>query len=312
MSDLIDYPGEIFRVAFASGFYHPDLEVRHGLRRLLDAWLDSLHDTPSTDEVRRVILSERGTTIEPFILDETDLDCAVFLIRAAFSKELGQNRFRLVSRDTIGRDGGLVITRSLASYYVKRHPHNQCRGQPLSGWSFAPAIIPQSAPSGPAMTTAILRAEEEGFRITISLPECKADPAGYARQLQLGSRIYGVKESFDHLGLRVECMDEMIHVLSGSPESMIRCMAHMADKSTLILDGGKNCPHIPRMLVHLDLPGEEPLPLQAIIGSTPDYMSWFSGEVPFSLSLTNTQKLAITRWLRPPKDWLTANNISSP
>jgi hypothetical protein len=66
------------------------------------------------------------------------------------------------------------------------------------------------------------------------------------------------------------------------------------------------------MLVHLDLPGEEPLPLQAIIGSTPDYMSWFSGEVPFSLSLTNTQKQAITRWLRPPKDWLTANNISSP
>lgn len=38
----------------------------------------------------------------------------------------------------------------------------------------------------------------------------------------------------EKLGLWVECRGGSIHVLSGSPESMICCMAHMADGSTIV------------------------------------------------------------------------------
>lgn len=310
MADSIDYPSEVFRLVLASGFYHPEAGARDEFRALLDEWMSSLSGMPAAKEVRELIISEKGTTIEPFILEESDLECAVVLVRAAFSEEIGEHRVRLVSRDTIGRDGGLVITSSLASYYVTRHPHNECRRQTKSGWCFTPAIIPKAASAGPAMTTAVLRAEDNGFRITVALQDCHQNPADFARQLQLGSKIYGLNDSFDQIGLRVECRHGEIHVLSGKPESMIRCMAHMAEGSTMVLDGISN--HIPRVLVRLDLPGEKPVPLRAIIGSTPEYLSWFTGNVPVPLSLKNPQKHAIARWLRPPKKWLASINETSP
>jgi hypothetical protein len=130
--------------------------------------------------------------------------------------------------------------------------------------------------------------------------------------MQVGSSIHGIKKPFDRLGLRVECRGGEIHVLSGSPESMIHCMAHMAERSTMVLEGGSNSPHIPRILVRLDLPGEEPVALRAIIGSTPEYLSWFSGNMPLPLPIDEPQKSAIARWLRPPNDWLPSIYESSP
>jgi hypothetical protein len=78
----------------------------------------------------------------------------------------------------------------------------------------------------------------------------------------------------------------------------------------MVLEGGDKSPHIPRILVRLELPGEKPVRLRAIIGSTPEYLSWFTGEVPFPLSLEEPQKHAIARWLRPHNDWLASINES--
>jgi hypothetical protein len=312
MTAPTDYSGACLGLALATGFYNPDPAVRQDFRTVLDRWLDSLHDTPDPATVRQSILSEGGTVIEPFLLDEADVDCAVFLVRAAFSAEIGETRVRIVSRDTIGRDGGLVFTPSLATYHVARYPNNECRGQPKGGWVFAPTAIPLAASLGPGVTTALLRTEEEGFRITVRLPECKSAPAEFARRLQVGSRIRGLKESFDRLGLRVECRKGEVHVLSGNPESMIRCMAHMADGSSMLLDGGSESPQIPRVLIRLEPPGGKAVPLNAIIGCTEEYISWFSGEMPVSLPLGEAHRDAIARWLRPSNDWMESINERIP
>lgn len=310
MAESIEPTRASFGLALAAGFYHPDPEVRRDFRSVLDHWLDSLHGLPDPGKVRQLILSEKGTEIEPFHLDEADVDCAVFLIRAALSKEVGQTRVRLVSRDTIGRDGGLVFTPSLATYCVTRYPNNECRGQPKGGWVFAPSEIPLAAAIGPGVTKALLRTEKEGFRITVRLPECTSHPADFARRLQLGSRIQGIKQPFDRIGLRVECRRGEVHVLSGNPESMIRCMAHMADRSSMVLDGGSQSPQIPRVLIRLELPGDKAVPLLAVIGCTDEYLSWFSGEMPLILPLRETHQHAIARWLRPSTDWMVSLNES--
>jgi hypothetical protein len=304
MKDAIDHTGEVFRLAFASGFYHPDPGIRDSLRRTLDAWLASLGPHPDPDAVRRLILAEKGTAIEPFVLEDADVECAVFLARAAFAGASGQNRFRLVSRDTIGSNGGLVITRNLSTYFVKRHPHNTCKGQPKGGWTFVPTLLASAASRGSGIISAVLLAENDGFRITLPLADCAEDPSAIARQMQIASRIHGVDETFDRLGLRIEFRQGTLHVLSGSPESMIRCMAWMAERTTMILEGGPASGLIPRILVRLELPAKAPTPLLAAIGCTTDYLAWFAGEVPVAPLLEEAQWLEIAKRFRPANEWL--------
>ena len=209
-----------------------------------------------------------------------------------------------MSRETIGHEGGLVLTNNLKSYYSERYIHGKHRHQQSSGWAFVPSAIPTGDADGPAMIAATISSDDEGFRIVVSMPECREDPAIFARQLQRNSRIKGVKDSFSSLGLRVECHDGEIHVLSGSPESMIRIMAYMVEGTTLILKGGPSASQIPLVLVHLDVPEDGSVPVPALIGSTSSYASWMSGDVPSALGLKKPHKLSISNWLRPHPQWI--------
>ena len=304
MNHTPSYDSEIFRLAVAAGFYHPDPEARRSLRTVLDAWLKGLGSGPGCDETRSLISLEKGTVVEPFALTEDDLQCAVFLAQTAFSEAVGQTRFRIVSRETIGREGGLVLTSNLKSYYSERYVHGERRHRQQSGWSFVPSALPAAGAICPSMADAAVSSEDEGFRITVSLPECRSDPATFARELQKHSRIEGIQESFSSLGLRVECHEGEVHVLSGSPESMIRMMACMVDQATLVLEGGSSESEIPMTLIRLDIPEEKPISLQAMIGSTSAYASWMIGTVPSPIPLKKSHQLAISNWLRPHPRWI--------
>ncbi len=298
------YDSEVFRLVVAGGFYHPDADARQLLRRLLDSWLSHLGETPPDDEVREIISSESGTVIEPFSLTSTDLDCAVFLARAAFSEKGAQTRFRVASRGTIGPDGGLVITNNLQSYYAERYIHGEHRSQPRKGWAFVPAAVPEAGSDCPRMVAATLKSDDQGFRIVVPLPECREDPAFFAVQLQRNSKIRGVKRSLSDLGLRIECHRGKVHVLSGSPESMIRLMAHMVEQRSLTLQGESSESDIPITLIRLDAPQEKPIKLPAMTGSTSAYSSWMTGIVPSPIPLKKKHKIALSSWLRPHPEWL--------
>ena len=303
MSDP-DYESEVFRLAVAAAFYHPAPDERGVLRTLLDHWLGKLGDLVSSDEIRQLIQTTKGTVIEPFVLTEADLDCAVFLAQAAFSKSGAQTRLRIVSRDTMGGDGGLVFTQNLKSYYVERYAHGSHLPQPKGGWAFVPSMIPDGSAACRRFPSAFLHSEDQGFRIVVAMPEAKSNAAQIARQFQQCGSIEGVSQSLTQLGLRVECNNREVHVISGSPESMIRIMAHMISEKTLTLKGNTGGGELPTVVISLRMPEEEPVRLPAVVGLSPGYSSWMSAKVPVPVPLTEAHKLAIAGWLRPRKEWV--------
>lgn len=303
MSDP-DYDSEVFRLAVAAAFYHPGPAERADLRKLLDHWLGTLGNVVAPDEIRHVIASTKGTVIEPFVLTEADLECAVFLAQAAFSKSGAQTRLRIVSRDTMGGDGGLVLTQNLKSYYVERYAHAKRLPQPNGGWAFVPSMVPDNSAACQQLTGASLLSEDQGFRIVVEMPEAKSDAARFAREFQRHGGIEGVGQSLTQLGLRVECNNGQVHILSGSPESMIRIMAHMVSEKTLVLKGGSDGRELPTVLISLRMPEDEPVKLPAVVVMGAGYSSWMSLKVPVPVPLTEAHKLAIAGWLRPRKEWV--------
>jgi hypothetical protein len=303
MSDP-DYESEVFRLVVAAAFYHPVSDDRAALRKLLDHWLGRLGHVRAPDEIRHVIASAKGTVIEPFALTEADLDCAVFLAQAAFSKLGAQNRLRILSRDTMGCEGGLVLTQNLNSYYVERYAHAKRLPQPNSGWAFVPSMVPDNTAPCHQFTSAFLYSEDQGFRIVVAMPEAKTNAAQIARQYQEHGSIEGVSQSLAQLGLRVECNKGAVHLLSGSPESMIRIMAHMASEKTLTLTGYKGDGGLPSVMISLRMPEEDLVKLPAVVSMSPGYASWMLLKVPFPIPLTEKHKLAVTSWLRPHKEWI--------
>lgn len=303
MSDP-DYESEVFRLAVAAAFYHPAPDERTVLRTLLDHWLGKLGDLLPADGIRQVLASAKGTEIEPFVLTGADLDCAVFLTQAAFSKAGAQTRLRIVSRDTMGHDGGLVLTQNIKSYYIERYIHAKQLPQPKGGWTFIPSMIPASSATCQQFISATLHSEDQGFRIVVAMPEAKSDAARYARQFQQHGSIEGVSQSLTQLGLRVECREAQVHILSGSPESMIRIMAHMVSERTLTLKGDPDGGEMPTVLVSLRMPEDKPVKLPAVVGMSPGDSNWMSVKVPIPIPLTDVHRLAIASWLRPRNEWV--------
>lgn len=297
-----NFDSEIFRLVVAAGFYHPDPSTKEHLRALLNNWLEGLTPCHSADTVRSAIAAQRGTFLEPFHLSDEDLACAVFLTRAAFSGASKEQRIRIVSRDIIGTEGGLVLTRNLKSYYVERFPEGKTVGQPKEGWTFHPALVPPLGKTGALPTIAELISEDTGFRIRIKLPGESDNAAALARGYQSHSRIEGVSEDFNRLGLRVEIKRNEVHILTGSPEAMIRMMAHMVGEATLTLESKDAKHHC--ALVRLSIPEEEPVRLKAVIGGKKGFAIWMSASPPAPIALEDSHKLAVCSWLPSPREWL--------
>ena len=295
-------------LVITAGFYHPDASIRARLRVRLDEWLEKLGPRADSNELRDIIQTQKGTAIEPFELEEVDIDCAVFLAQAAFSKVINMKRFRIVSRETIGSEGGLVITSNLKSYYSERFAHGKNRNKQRAGVQFVPSLIPATQRKKNLLKQrgeSLLSAEDEGFRIDIQLSETSSPSYLLARDYQRHSRIIGVKDSFDQLGLRVEFSSGRLQVLSGSPESMIRLMAHMVEQRTLQLNGESDVhDEIPSILVALDVPGEKAVKLKTLVSCTSSYLEWMHCGFSSSITIDVTEMLAISDFLRPHMEWM--------
>jgi hypothetical protein len=297
-----NFDSEIFRLVVAAAFYHPDPPTKDHLRGLLDTWLEGLAPCHSPDTVRTAIVAQKGTFLEPFHLSNEDLECSVFLVRAAFSGASKEQRIRIVSRDTIGTEGGLILTRNLKSYYVERFPEGKTAGQPKESCVFLPALVPPLGKTGALPTIAELISEDTGFRIRIKLPGEPDNAAALARGYQSHSRIEGVPEDFNRLGLRVEIQRDEVHILTGSPEAMIRMMAHMVGEATLTLESKDAKHHC--ALVRLSIPEDEPVRLKAVIGGKKGFAIWMAASPPAPIELEDSHKLAVCSWLPSPREWL--------
>jgi hypothetical protein len=290
-----------------SAFYHPETAVRDRLLKVVDQWVDSLEPRYSETQIRGIISNEGGTPLEPFVLDKADVDMAVRMAMAAFSKKVSENRFRIVSRDTIGFKGGLVITNNLKHYYAERYMRGNRRRNPKSGISFFPAYAPSCEEFPMAKLTksrAIVETDEKGFIIRLSWPYLGIDAGLAARALQRHSRILSSDKPFDQLGLRVDVQPRGVEVRTGSPESQIKMAAHMMNHDVLRLSLGNDYPEAPHAQILLDLPEADSMRLKTVFMTSEKTWLWIQDIPVVPIRISKNDKLAISRWLPPPLSWI--------
>jgi hypothetical protein len=123
----------------------------------------------SAETIDQKLRREVGTFLEPFRLDDEDMRVAIFLTMLAFANPSPVSRFRIVSSDTIGNTGGLVITRGGGTFYSERHSLGKNRLLSSNLRFFAPSM----APPGPFDSMfadkpeAIVRSDEKGFYVDL-------------------------------------------------------------------------------------------------------------------------------------------------
>src|SRR5262249_45548987 len=91
--------------------------------------------------VRARLAEARGSPLEPFHLTPEAQEMAVRLVRVCFSRKSPVSRVRIVSCETLGGKGGLVLTRSLKGCFIERFGH-RLRHRGASGSYLDSAAIP--------------------------------------------------------------------------------------------------------------------------------------------------------------------------
>lgn len=125
-----------------AAYGHPEVEVRREALGALMRWHRDSAPRYARRRLAAVLDGEEGTQLEPFFLNRRDRLVAGFLLGAAFSEREGHTRFRVVSRGSLSPRGGLVVTRSLGSFYAERRPGGrQVRVSERIGF-FAPRQLP--------------------------------------------------------------------------------------------------------------------------------------------------------------------------
>ena len=288
-------------------FYHPNSEVRNRLRKVVGLWAQAQKPKYSAGEIRELILNETGTPLEPFSLEKTDVEAAVFITNVAFSEKINATRIRIVSRETIGYKGGLVITSNFRHYYAERYALGKYKRNPQTGISFFPAYAPSSDKSLPVWLNAIrasLLTDDKGFIIRLPWPYIEKDPGVIARRLQKNSRLEPGSISFDKIGLRVDVTESNIEIRTGSPEAQIKFAAHMMNKATIHLVTEGAYPMVPDAYIVLDMPDRARTSLKTVFVSSGKVCHWMKFEHESPISVSKEDKLAISKWLPPHPTWI--------
>jgi hypothetical protein len=146
---------------------HPDTKFRNHLWLILDKWLDAKSPPINSDVISKKLLEQSGTLLEPFRIDDDDKRISIFLTKLAFVKKSPASRFRIVSSDTMGNDGGLVITRGGQSFYSERYALGSNRLVNSNLRFYAPSMSPMSPLRSTFSGTphACMRSDDNGLYI---------------------------------------------------------------------------------------------------------------------------------------------------
>ena len=295
---------DFLKLLVAAAFYHNLPEDRAPLRDALEQWLGKQTNVMDAGAIRNCITSEQGTALEPFKLTEKDIDCSVLLAQIAFCDAVGETRLTLVSRETIGERGGLVLSNNLKSFYSERYIYGKNHLEQKSGWRFIPNNLKGLGDFGALSSKAQIHFGKDGFIISCPIPKNgESDLSEVLRLYQKHARIDGNAASFSDLGLRVESSKGAITIQTGSPESIIRLMPALIEEKLLILKT-EETERFPIIMLRLVMPEEETLAMKAIYGSPSLSYRWLRcGDLP-GFELTPKIIHAIGRWCRPHSDWL--------
>ena len=230
---------------------HPNKSFREQLWDRLDKWLLDHSPTIEDAEVLSIIKGQSGTFYEPFRLEQNSTKLAIFLTRLALSEKIGMSRFRIVSEDTIGNTGGLIITKKLRNFYSERYVHGKNRLITSDLHFFAPSM----KVDGPfklrdkKTLSAIMNSDEKGLYLDISNKlithvgwqnwASQSELQQLIHKISLNSRIGSKGATFSSIGLSFEAGENGFQIAAKSPEALIRFSSYVVQGQSIHLSGAR-------------------------------------------------------------------------
>jgi hypothetical protein len=305
----VDARGDDVPLLLAAAILHPERPVRTGIRAALSRWVDDARPEYTAAEVEAVLRSHTGTAIEPFVLDRRDRYLAILLARLAFSEREACTRFRVVSRETIGEDGGLMLTNNLRAFYIERYALGYRRRTPGHFGFVAPrSMPPESWFATRKGCAAEARVDDQGISLRIGPldwpSEMEVEPDRLTRQLALHSTIHGATTMSLDRGFRIARDGNRLLIQTAGGESILQLSAHMAQGSMLVLsaaDSGLRA----RVFVRLRPLESDRMRLPCVTTATSRSLPrWVRVEEGPGPEISRELRLAVASWFRPHDGWI--------
>lgn len=285
---------------------HPDEQFRVHLWACLDAWLETNSSPLADDEIEAILLNQKGTFLEPFRLEGTPKRTAQFLARLAFTEAASATRFRIVSQDSIGNLGGVVITRNKNTFYSERYEYGKNRLKNSDMCFFAPSMIVHGPMKAKICENlhAMMHSDDHGMYVDfpknlLDVVDWDLTHGGLASELSSNSHIGPNRLSLYSLGMTVERTNKGIRLAVKSPEALIRFSTYVVQSQSIRLIAKT------RFQLTVQLPGSAEGPAPITVTANDDFASEWMDVKGFgapSLDAADIQK--ITDWSFHHMSWL--------
>jgi hypothetical protein len=226
---------------------HPEPDFREHLWSRLDDWLDLQEPMIDHRGMDSIVSHQTGTFLEPFRLAGDARRTALFLTRLALRQNSPASRFRLVSEDTIGNEGGLVITKNQKSFYSERYELGKNRLINSNIRFFAPSMKTRGPMRRANLQAwhASMHSDDKGMYV--ELPTQILELAGWidsgeepdlkslAGELLTNSRMGPKKLAISSIGVGVEVTENGVRLAVKSPEALIRFSGYVVKSQSIRL-----------------------------------------------------------------------------
>lgn len=287
-----------------AAFQHPVPAERAKIHAWLTTWIESLEPRFDADRIRDVLLEARGTEVEPFTLSPRDLEIAVLATRAAFSARVGHTRFRIVSSETIGVHGGLVLTSNLKSYYVERVSWGHRRVTPWQTSFVAPAALPPAPDGRGTFIKAASRLTSGGWQCDVPA-ECWGEGAGRADQVSIAAIKGTGARPLTGRDIAIFEQRGAVHLQTTGPESLMR-LTMMAEERVPLALSSTRVSAVTRVIVRLAPFEEKESALPVLLTQTSlSTRQWAGFWADVKLPLPARYREAIARVFPMHDTWVT-------
>lgn len=294
---------------------HPNEKFREKLWLRLELWLKEKSPRFCKADAETLINDHKGTFLEPFYLDSSDIKLAAFLLRLALSEEVNLSRFRIVSSATIGNQGGAVFTRNRNSFYSERFALGKNKLHNSKTQFFAPSMkvsTPTRTTAG-KLRPARMEISEEGLFIFLHRNSfeqldwvSEATEARFkklARDLNDKSVLGEKNIPLSDLGLSVEAGEDGICIASKSPESLIRLSAYIVQGGRITLKGVGSY----EFVIEMPITGTGNANC-TIVAQDLFAIEWMDIEGFGAPKLETTDITKISKWALPHAEWVSQIN----
>ena len=290
---------------------HPEVKFRQHLWSFLEDWLKDKSPPMSAETIDQKLRAETGTFLEPFRLDDEDLRVATFLTMLAFTKPSPASRFRVVSSNTLGNAGGLVITRGGGTFYSERYSLGNNRLLSSNLRFFAPSM-PPVGPFGSKVTDSLqatMRSDEKG--LYLDFPVSLLQRVGWVHsnpELDLkksfkpliSNSVIGPKSlSLASLKVKFTADENGLCLAITKPEALIRFSSYVVQGSLLQLKAENDF----EIAVQLPKTAEGPAPVTIVAGDS-FASDWMNVEGLGYPNLERTDITAISDWAFQHVHWV--------